>query len=344
MNDPAALPLWTRYALELLLPFALALAILGTALQLFLCYTIQVVADKVGLTRTWLAWIPLLQIVPLVRSGDGSLVQFGVLGLSLAALGLAAVLLSGLLPAAVGVLFLLGWALWASVVFSRLLWSIAVNREVSGWWGLLVGIPGIGLLAWLYIAFHDGLARPSRLGLALGLAFHGLPLLPLLRGEPDLAAWVEAAGAPPSAAAALAPGVAMPVPDPEAGFPVSDTFVCPAGTSERGAAPPAGFERWCERALPGEPPVRHGPYRAWYESGRPREHGSYGEGLREGVWTRWYPSGGKRAQAQFEAGVQHGLLLTWDEIGRKQRELRFRGGEPLSSPAGRAAAPIPPRG
>lgn len=356
MENPTAL-------MGLILQYLVVFAVITTCLQLLFCTTLEVIADKQEIPAPWLAWVPLLQIYPMVKAGGGSLAQLLVLMLSLIAVGIAGALLAPVLSPLVAVAFVLLWSVWASVYFGRLLWNTAVQRGVSGWVGMLVFVPPIGFFAYLYIAFHDGIQGPSKLGLALGVILYVLPMVPMLRsgseldqlaalgarlGSGDQAAALQAlaemsgGGAQASDLESMMQGLAdssgsaspstrvlPPGYDEQEGFPVHETFVCPDGTEERGAAPPAGYERWCERRVEGLPAVRHGSYASWHKNGKLREFGTYYEGKRDGLWTRWYPSGGKRAQAQFQRGVQHGLLITWDEFGRKQREIAFRDGEPV---------------
>jgi hypothetical protein len=353
MENPAIL-------ISLILQYLVVLVVVTTAVQVLFCTTLEVIAEKQEIPAPWLAWVPLLQIYPMVKVGSGSVAQLVVLILSLFAVGIAGALLAPVLSPLVAVALVLGWSVWASVYFGRLMWNTAVNRGVSGWMGILVFVPLVGFFAYLYIAFHDGVQGPSKLGAVLGVILYVLPTVPLLRSGSELdqlaamgaqldsgeAAVIQklvemgaAEGLDPAeldrmmqdvARASEPNGRTLPSGfDEEEGFAVDDVFVCPDGTEERGAAPPAGRERWCERPVEGLPPVRHGSYAAWHENGTVREFGSYHEGERDGVWPRWYESGGKRAQAQFERGVQHGLLITWDEFGRKQREIAFRDGEPI---------------
>jgi hypothetical protein len=352
--DPTAL-------IGLILQYLVMLVVVTTALQVLFCTTLEVIAEKQEIPAPWLAWVPLLQIYPMVKAGDGSVAQLVVLILSLFAVGITGALLAPVLSPVVAVVLILAWGVWASVYFGRLLWNTAVRRGVSGWMGMLVFVPVVGFFAYLYIAFHDGVQGPSKLGVVLGVILYVLPTVPVLRGGSDLdqlaMLGVQMDGDQAAALQALAEmggqdvdraelermmqGIAKasegttsqqglpPGYDEEDGFPVNEAFVCPDGTEERGAAPPAGRERWCERSREGLPAVKHGSYVTWHENGAAREFGTYHEGKRDGLWTRWYPSGGKRAQAQFERGIQHGILITWDEFGRKQREIAFRDGEPV---------------
>jgi hypothetical protein len=101
---------------------------------------------------------------------------------------------------------------------------------------------------------------------------------------------------------------------------------CPAGTVEKGAAPPQGFETWCE--LPGKPVKQHGPYVGWHTSGQVAEEGAYADGKREGKWTRYHADGTRAAEAFYRAGVQDGRFRTWDREGKLLQDQDYRGGVP----------------
>jgi len=346
---PAALGLFFEHL------FAIVLA--GLLLSLLLCYAIQVNADKLQVPAPWLAWIPLLQIYPLVKSGGASFLHCVVMVLAVVPAALLAAVLGPL-----GFAVLLVWFVWMLVFFVQVYWNTAVERGTSGWVGILAMLPGAGVLAHLYVALHDGPAAPSRVGLVLGLVFFVLPAIPQLQdarhmrtlaGDLDAVAAAsergdgegmarrmqsmletmrrmnsfESEGDPDAMSRALsklgdaaATGAAGDAQELEA---VSPSFACPEGTVERGAAPPDGLERWCERGG-----VRHGGYASWFADGDLRETGRYRDGERTGVWTRWFATGGKRAQAEFAHDREHGLVVTWDEFGRLQQTARFREGRP----------------
>ena len=259
--------------LDLALQYLVLLVVVATLAQLLVCTTIEVIAEKQGVAAPWLAWVPLLQIYPVLKAGDGSLAGFVVLLLSLVAVCLAGALLAPVLSPLVAAGLVLAWSVGASLYFGRLLRQTALNRGVSGRLGLLVFVPLVGPFAYLYIAFHDGIAGPSRLGLALGLVIYVLPSVPVLASFPQAEELRQqltraSAGASPSA---LLPGHGA----QQDGFPVTLSFDCPEGTVERGAAPPEGRERWCERALEAGRALKHGPYVSWHENGQVQEFGSY---------------------------------------------------------------------
>jgi hypothetical protein len=110
---------------------------------------------------------------------------------------------------------------------------------------------------------------------------------------------------------------------------VSPWFECPDGTRERGAPPPHGFERWCERSGPAASTVRHGGYAKWHGNARIHETGIFVDGAREGVWTRWNARARIQTQAEFRGGLQHGFQIDWEESGVRSREVRFARGEPV---------------
>jgi hypothetical protein len=155
---------------------------LFVVLELVFCYALQAIADKQGLPNSWMAWVPLLQLYPLIRAGSSSFQPF----LLLLGAGIAAALANALLGP-LGFLLTLAWGAWALVYFVRLCWNTAESRGVSGWIGLLVFLPLINLIVYLYIAFHDGPLPPSTLGLLLGVVFIVLPAVPEIRKAQQIA-------------------------------------------------------------------------------------------------------------------------------------------------------------
>lgn len=354
--------------------YILALVVL---LQLGFCYTLQVIADKQDVPHSWLAWVPLLQIHPMVRAGGASIQSF----LLLMATGIAAMIV-GAIIGPLGTLLALAWGAWMLFYFGQVFWTTAENRGVSGWIGLLAFLPLINFFAYSYIAFHDGPVAPSRVGVLLGLVLIVLPAYPELRkareiGElgrefgPMAAAaengdekamsrlifemlqkmqhmeGFEASGGDPDemerALAQLSEQMASdtespaddasrsgttPTEAPELKT-VSPWFECPDGTRQRGAAPPNGFERWCERSDPAAGKVRHGGYAKWRRNSRIHETGIFVDGRREGVWTRWNERARVQTQAEFRGGLQHGFQVDWEASGQRIRQVRFARGEPV---------------
>ena len=345
-------------------------------LELVFCYALQAIADKQNLEASWMAWVPLLQLYPMVMTGSSSFQPF----LVLLAAGIAAAIVGAFLGP-VGMLLAVAWCVWAFVYFVQLFWNTAEKRGVSGWIGLLAFVPLVNFIAYLYIAFHDGPVAPSRIGVLLGFVCIVLPAFPEFRkaqeiaqlgrhigpmstaaeqgdeaamrrmmsemmqtmqgmegfeeqgGDRDamsnaLAELAAAVGRGGESAASEREGAPAPVVEvPELEL-ISPFFECSESTRERGARPPTGFERWCERQDPARGRIRHGGYASWHRNGQLHETGLYKDGDRHGVWTRWYEKGGQETQAEFENGRQHGFQLDWNEAGRRLREIRFVNGEP----------------
>jgi hypothetical protein len=171
--------------------------VLSGLLQLFWAYALSAIARKTGQGTAMeiLAWIPLLQIAPIVAAGGGSalgalLGGIGLVVANVALLGVAAFLgdpIGGLLAfSGLGLTTLL-----CVVYFGQIAWVTAVERDCSGWVGLLVFVPILNFFVYPYLAFHDGWTRPNPVGLALGA------LLIVLSSAPSVIAIrsIEAKGA-----------------------------------------------------------------------------------------------------------------------------------------------------
>jgi hypothetical protein len=151
-------------------------------IQLVTCYTIQTIADKQCVPHTWMAWVPLLQIYPVVRSGGSTFLDFLIL--------MGAGVISGIALALVGplgMILMLAWCVWVLVYFVRLMWMTAERRYLPGWVGLLLFIPLVNFLVYPIMAFHDGPVAPNRVGLVLGFIFVVLPAFPELHKARQLA-------------------------------------------------------------------------------------------------------------------------------------------------------------
>ena len=137
------------------------LVIMGIA-YFVMCHAISVIARKTDHSETAeiLAYIPILQIAPVVWVGGGSVRRALVFGIALL---LANILLVGAAtkvegPLAIG-LSIFGTAslALASVGYTTLLaWRTAVARELPGWFSLLTWLPGISVFVYPIMAFHDG--------------------------------------------------------------------------------------------------------------------------------------------------------------------------------------------
>lgn len=151
-------------------------------LQLLMCYTIQTIADKNSVPHSWMAWVPLLQIYPVIRAGGSTFVDFLIL--------IGAGVIAGILVALtgpVGTLLAVAWVVWVILFFVQLMWRTAERRHLPGWVGLLTFVPFVNFIAYPVIAFHDGPVAPNGTGVVLGLIFVVLPAVPELHAARQMA-------------------------------------------------------------------------------------------------------------------------------------------------------------
>ncbi len=155
--------------------FIIGIFALSLVFQVVWCASLSVIVsknDESDLMQV-LAWIPLLQMVPMIVVGGGSVGRFlmGVLGFIVGAivLGMASAMLGSGIGAGVGVVGMGIMTLLGLFYFGRLFWNTATERDLTGWVGLLLFVPIVNLFAYPYIAFHDGWELPNKFGLLLGL-------------------------------------------------------------------------------------------------------------------------------------------------------------------------------
>ena len=131
-------------------------------------------------------------------------------------------------------------------------------------------------------------------------------------------------------ACACKPDPADPVAPTQSDAP-AQSIACPSGTLQRGASPPDGYRVWCET----EAGVSHGPFLAWYPSGKKKTEGAFEKGEAEGEWRSWYDNGRVRSRGRYEKGIAVG---EWERLERD--------GTPSTATATAAAVedePTPPR-
>jgi glutaredoxin len=139
------------------------------ALTALFAYTLQAISDKTDAAPAWMSWVPFVQMHPFIRAAGTTwaalliwialLIAVTVLGAMASSRGF-----EGQAQFA-GVL----WFLGSLIYFGRMMWRLAENRDVSGFVGLACLVPLFGLPFYFYIAFHDGLVRPSPVGLGVAL-------------------------------------------------------------------------------------------------------------------------------------------------------------------------------
>lgn len=156
---------------------AAVVAILAVVCVFYLvaCHSLGVIARKTGRGEVAeiLAYVPILQWLTLIWSAGAKVWRFLVFGFGLVLasflIGRAATKVGPGIgePMAfvaehtvdVALMLYTGW----------LMWRIAGARNLPSWMGLLVWVPLLNVFIYPYLAFHDGWARPHRLGAAAGL-------------------------------------------------------------------------------------------------------------------------------------------------------------------------------
>ena len=169
--------------IETLIAGFLVFALIAATIQVVFSYALQVIAEKNELPdlAAFLAWIPLLNLYPLIRCGGGSFTKFligTVVGLGLVAGAGVAAATSDVASLGAGAAIGAGvFALVAVIYMARIVMATAESRGLSKWLGLLTFVPLLNVVVYPYIAFHDGFRAPNKIGLILGLllAFGPLP-------------------------------------------------------------------------------------------------------------------------------------------------------------------------
>jgi uncharacterized membrane protein YhaH (DUF805 family) len=198
--------------MEWIAPFLLAFLAVSTFAQLFWAYTLSAIAQKDGQSDLMqvLAWIPILQLAPMIVAGGGSVQGFllGAIGLVIGAvvLGMTSAFLGGMVGGAIGSLGMVFALLLTLVYFARLSWRTALGRNLPGWVGLLLFLPIVNFFVYPYIAFHDGWSAPNKVGLVVGLVLIVGSAMPSFQAVQRMN---QAGGMPPEFAALLAGDAAL---------------------------------------------------------------------------------------------------------------------------------------
>ena len=170
------------------------------------CHALSVVARKTdqGDVAEILAYVPILQIAPMVWAGGGSLVRFLVFSVALLGanvlLGFAAVKAGGEEGSALATAMQLGASsllmIASSIYFTLLGWRTADRRGLPGWIALMMWVPLLSFFLYPILAFHDGWARPHKVGAVIAVLFTvGItaPMVMLARDPEILAAAMASA-------------------------------------------------------------------------------------------------------------------------------------------------------
>ncbi len=101
---------------------------------------------------------------------------------------------------------------------------------------------------------------------------------------------------------------------------------CPPGARLRGAAPPKGFEVWCEKTANGKE-VKDGRFTLYGADGGKMLEGYYRDGVQVGEWTMWYDNGQRASVDRYRNGLQNGQHVSWYANGAKAIEGEYRDGK-----------------
>jgi antitoxin component YwqK of YwqJK toxin-antitoxin module len=103
-------------------------------------------------------------------------------------------------------------------------------------------------------------------------------------------------------------------------------LACPPGAERRGAAPPEGFEEWCEGKDPLGRARRHGPARTWYDDGALWTEEAFAEGLRDGPFLELHRNGERARAGAYARGDRTGRWVVYWTTGAVEEESEWRGG------------------
>lgn len=102
-----------------------------------------------------------------------------------------------------------------------------------------------------------------------------------------------------------------------------DAPACPPGTSAAGEPPPGGPEAFCQRPDVSGRMRRHGPSRAWYDTGEIRSEATWRDGVLDGPFVEYHRGGGRARQGQYRDGEKHGAWTAWFENGLREEEVEY---------------------
>jgi antitoxin component YwqK of YwqJK toxin-antitoxin module len=75
--------------------------------------------------------------------------------------------------------------------------------------------------------------------------------------------------------------------------------------------------------------LRNGCSQTFYENGEVHSKGNYVNDLKEGIWNFWFPSGGKKRLATYRKGKEWDLQKKWHKNGHKIVEEYIYEGNPI---------------
>jgi len=333
---------------QLLGGFVLVWGLVGVASQLVFAYALQAIAEKNDLPELprFLAWIPLLQLYPMIRCGGGSFSRFcfGILGFVVAAIALFAAagqMGEGIASKALIAMFCLAAVIVAVVYMARIVMETAARRGLPRALGLLAFVPLLNFFVYPYIAFHDGFVAPSKAGLVLGVLLAASPLAAqyrmaqLLSENPSavLQAKLGTAGSlePGSAEteralreraeSAIGAERSEPASAPAAPRVVHSLPRIESLTASAEYDPSGGF------LVPDRPDCPKGTTQmgAGPPEGQKQwcERVGDGAGVKHGWFASWHPNGERAVSGEYHDGLRIGVWTRWYEDGKKRAQAQF---------------------
>jgi hypothetical protein len=104
---------------------------------------------------------------------------------------------------------------------------------------------------------------------------------------------------------------------------------CPAGTVQKGGKVTKNLGVYCVKpgAQVAGQDVLHGPYVAFWGTGKRQAEGQYRDGARTGRWTYWDANGVKTEEIEFANGRYHGARTDYHANGKVMREQHWVDGK-----------------
>jgi hypothetical protein len=159
--------------------FFVAFVIVSAVMQVAFSYSLQVIAEKNELPdfASFLSWIPILNMYPLIRCGGGDFRKFMLGAVGFVVLGGASAAVSASVNPLVGGIAIGLMTIGMLVYMTLIVMHTAERRGIPKWVGLLTYVPPACFFVYPYIAFHDGFRPPHKIGVVIGLliAFGPIP-------------------------------------------------------------------------------------------------------------------------------------------------------------------------
>lgn len=225
-------------------PIFTGLGLLAAAVYLFFCHSLSVIARKTdqGDTAEIFAYLPMLQVLPMIWAGGGRVWRALLVGVALVLADVLLFVAAGMVEGPLSVLMMFAatssFAIACTLYFAVIGWNTAIARGLPGFVGLLTLVASA--LAYPILAFHDGWARPHRAGATIGavlcLAFV-IPMAFLGDEVERKLAEVQAEAAAEAGGTAFDPVAFQTAIDEAEPAPMPDTVAVVAEESAPGEAP-----------------------------------------------------------------------------------------------------------